>query len=288
MICSKYKLAKVGYHNSGCGYHLTYLQAALFLVINSLLISPLLVEAQEFGFQPRIITGIMHYKYGNPDVWEMSDNQPFLGIGGTFTHDRLFIDAYSQKSAEGEDEGAAKQEPKKIYDATFERRDHALTLGYAVNNNLSFFAGYKYGKSENTFQSQFASERLEHHFRAQGPFIGAAYGWQLGRGLLAVNLAIAKLEGQSTVLGFNTNDDVSIINKTFASADTLGWTLGVNWNAPLTKNITYSVSLDGYKYTYETYETWQYIYPTKSGGQVDDIDIEETMYSIKASLIYHF
>jgi len=46
MICSKYKLAKVGYHNSGCGYHLTYLQVALFLVISSLLTSPLLVEAQ--------------------------------------------------------------------------------------------------------------------------------------------------------------------------------------------------------------------------------------------------
>jgi len=92
----------------------------------------------------------MHYKYGDPEVWDMSDNLPFLGVGGTFSYDRL------------------------------------------------------------------------------------------------------------------------------------------NWKAPLTKSMIYSISLDGYNYLFDQYESWIYFSQEDKAELINANDVEKTMFSIKASLIYHF
>jgi len=276
--------------------------------------SEAVLQAGDFTFQPRVMAGVMRYSFeekfkqehgGNIGTYEsgekLRDNLPFIGFGGTLSYDRFFIDAYVQRSGEGEDGGSSKTDDFFVANNSpvdFKRKDYAITLGYGVTDRLSIFGGYKYGQTDferlDTLASigfvgdTFFKESVHSEFKQDGPFIGATYGWQLGNGLFGLNIAVAKMDGEKTrhtvVTGSSNHQSTSIF-----SDDTLGVTFGISWKAPITKNLMYGLSLDGYRYDFDLKGSYNYL----SGGKFytsenAELNIEETVFSVKASLIYRF
>jgi hypothetical protein len=231
----------------------------------TLLISPML-KAADFTFQPRAITGVMSHEYKH-DILDMdiTDTMFFLGAGATLSYDRFFVDAYIQRSGEGEDRNS-----------TFTRKDYAIAFGYAVTDSLSISAGYRKGTTEIDLVSEINPAIKENiSLTSSGPFIGAAYGWLIGDGLLGLNLAISRLSSDYQIAS-NTNPSYLF------SGNAVAYTFGVHWKAPtIIQQLSYSVSLDSYGYNFDSEST------VMTGGSNDD-EIEESFLALRASLSYRF
>jgi len=239
----------------------------------SLALLPTLTLA-DFVFTPEITTGVMNYKWEegeglnpNIDIDEpLSDNLLFLGIGGTISVDRLFINGYLQKTLEGEDtssgrvENIAPSTVNIVSNSNFDRQDYSISFGYAITGNFSTFAGYR--KSKQAFDvpstSNIKSEGSplppgltfagDFEYETKGPFVGIAYGWALGKGLVALNFAVARLDvdldSHYTITG---RDPIVSSN----SGNAIGMTMGVGWQGQIVGNLRYKVSLNGYQYDFD-------------------------------------
>ncbi|MGI9301093.1 MAG: hypothetical protein ACR2RB_00070 [Gammaproteobacteria bacterium] len=150
----------------------------------SILIAPHLCSAAEFGFPPRLKTGLQHYDYEQkafvspardpagifPNVssdQSFSDTLPFVGGGLTFFANRFFVDLEIQQAFDGNDDsrlinqnfldGAGPMPVATVLNtntaqsADFDRTDFAVSLGYSVTDNFVVFAGYK--RAETDFES---------------------------------------------------------------------------------------------------------------------------------------
>jgi hypothetical protein len=229
----------------------------------TLLISPML-KAADFTFLPRVITGVMSHKYEDPLFNEggVSAIMPFLGAGATLSYDRLFVDTYIQRSGEGEDG-----------DSTLTREDYAIAFGYAVTDSLSISAGYRKGRTEAeniTYASSGTPLTILSKFTTQGPFVGAAYGWLIGDGLLGVNLALTYLDNDYDTEEKSSDKPISYD----FPGNTWGTTLGAHWKAPITKQLSYGASLDYYTYKFD--------------GSDNNGFAEENFLALRASLSYRF
>jgi len=147
----------------------------------------------------------------------------------------------------------------------FERTDIAASIGYAVNDSISTFVGYKYGKSTLTELdfSPFAGAKTS--LEGQGPFIGAGGGWKVKDwGTFSFSAAYAKMATSynSHTLG-TTKGDAS------------GTSLTIKWKAPLTNNLFYDLSLIRHDYYYENFPKL-------------DSDISEQILSLRLGISYRF
>ena len=274
-------------------YRFSIIKVVPFLIVALLLSSSIVVKAEGLFFQPRVIAGLMHYKYQESHYENiMSDDLPFFGAGITLAHDRFFLDSYFQQSATGEDDNVKPIETSAVpnlIDRDFSRKDYVFTLGYALTDNLSIFTGYKYGKTKiDLFFPLIKKGTLsttDANFETKGPFIGASYGWLIGGGLLATNFAISKLNGEES---FDLREGEVNYHET-ATGSTIGFTLGVSWKASLTKHFTYNISLDAYKYSFDVDNAHG---RDNTTGKITELpnygNLEEEMLSVKMNFIYRF
>jgi len=257
----------------------------------------------EFGFTPRVNAGVMNYSYkltinnlqsGAGGVWhKVSDTVGILGIGGTVSFDRFFVDIYGQMSGEGNGTYTYDLADPRVpgNEMDFEREDYAISLGYALHENLSLFAGYKWGKTDfsESYNPQTGGGFLEYfdtEFKEDGPFVGAAIGWPVGNGLVAINIAVAMLDAE------NNQTKVGQAGSYLDfSGDTVGVNFGVSWRAPITDNLSYSLSLDGYRYSFDP----DSVSGSSLGGASGDprdlnlaVKAKEDAVAIKAGIAYRF
>lgn len=217
-----------------------------------------------------------------------SDNLPYIGIGGTISYDQFFLDLYGLKTATGEQNnltqygvdnvtgpiGTISQINRLEADSDIEREEYAIAVGYNLVDNLVLFAGYKTSTTEfdntvNSFQmttvgldgnsvTSLGKGNLKLDLDQKGPFIGAAYGWNImDKGILSVNAALGFFDGkvkQQTQINFPNNpEQENIINGSFEySGDVVGLALGVSWRGNITDNLIYSLALSGYNYNYDS------------------------------------
>lgn len=216
-------------------------------------------NAADLSFQPRLEAGVMYYSFESEAVsitqasdpvafnapgnftqqaFKYGDNLPFIGVGGTFYLNRFFLDLSGQYAFDGKDRETISYSSfgysyndeltyfghyvaQPTHNASFERRDMAVSLGYAFTRQFSLFVGYKKAKTEFTtlFEGpmnavyddvdpdrDFSSGILiwgedDYSFEYEGPFVGAIYGWDFSqgriiKGMLTANLALAHLEGE--------------------------------------------------------------------------------------------
>lgn len=212
--------------------------------------------------------------------FDYSDNMMVIGLGGTIFLNRFFLDISGQSAADGDDRATVSlsafqtQDPSTaylssdpLYQASFDRTDIAVSLGYAVSRHFSVFAGYKKNKTEfdTTYEGPFTmvihdtadaipfdtlKGRLwgtaEFDFEYDGPFIGAVQGWEFTKdyyfsGVLTASLALAYLDSEvvadrrSVQMALTSIDGVDVPERTvgivdqgFANRlDTTGETLGI-------------------------------------------------------------
>ena len=289
------------------------------LVLTSPFISPL-VEAQDLIVLPRVTTGIMHYEYkagiegqtsSIQDKVTLDEELPFLGVGATLVYDKWAVDAYYQmtNTMDIDDNGTFPVGDEKVFysrNTELERQDFALTFGYSFARNWSLSFGYKYGDTGYDWtdherdgnDGNVGTAFKENNFVAKGPFLGVGYNLPLWKGVLALNVAAALLDGEITTSRSHQQGNssaVTLINrerKEQVSANAMGITLGVNWIQPITERLSYSILLQGFKYDFEAskgvFRDSLYSDRNHEILNLDAFDVEETLYSINLSLSYRF
>jgi hypothetical protein len=292
----------------------------LFVMISLLTPSLAKADAKKWAFQPRLTTGIMHYDFeytftsapgANPSKFQLIDNMPFIGGGAMLAYDRCFADTYFQVSTTGKDGGGTEEKDESVIEIDnneFDRKDYAITFGCLVTKKLSFFTGYRNGKTdihiasrENWLYDRFNEERIgDAKFESAGLFLGVAYSHPIGKGQLGVKLAAAKLEAEYNQHNITRTNNRAVGDGTKTSDDaqwnlsgkTLGWTLGANWTAPISKRLSYRISLDYSDYDFDTDSA--YVIRDKKAEFLDilgggvNYDMKETMYSLQLQLLYQF
>jgi hypothetical protein len=181
-------------------------------------------------------------------------------LGGTFTVDNFYFDAYLQKSTTGSDEYqlANRNTP---HDWDVDIFDYSLTMGYNVWRSLAVYGGWK-GHQTDLDGSRIGETWQDYEFNSEGWFTGLSYGIPIGENnLLSFNAAYAWLEADmkghqifsaETDTGWpaGTNREFKADN-----GDATGITLGASWKGYLTDALSYTASVDWYAYNYEDFQT---------------------------------
>lgn len=245
---------------------------ALSIGIILFMINPAM--ARHISFQPRVEVGVMQYELETEgssktvipgsnqtfSPFKYEDVMPFVSAGTTFFMKRLFVDISGQYAFDGEDTGAMTRSKfivdsvdlenqsytsnyiafSPTHEATFDRTDMAISLGYALTSTLSIFVGYK--TAETQFHEKYDGPySSKHHntantdpddiyyysgrwwgeatytFEYAGPFIGFIQGWDLSesrylKGMLTANVALAFLDGKLKTESDGSRVSVTRIN----------------------------------------------------------------------------
>jgi hypothetical protein len=297
----------------------------------------------ELGIQPRFETGLMYYELerdaaafnlkdtrgrsfnATESKLKFTDTLPVVLGGITFFVDRFFIDFSAQKAFNGSDsdtlsrsftslENVLSQKRETSLDADFDRTEYAISLGYAINEQIAVFAGYKRAKTEfdsitgsGTFEQRGPLEPGEpalrkgiietdanFDFKYDGPFVGVTYGLNVSKdflkGVLFFNFAAAflnskvessvksnltfKPETKKEPIEFKTDFDID--------GDTIGATFGINWRGIIKKGLAkqddhlgYSININAYQYNFDADDS------RKS-------DINETAVNFRVGIAYVF
>jgi hypothetical protein len=298
----------------------------LFIFGGILFLGMTSLDAREIGFRPRFNVGVMSYDFSNPatvfspaeplnntsptvtDEWSVQSDLPLIRTGFTLFFDHTFLDFDFQYAFDGHDKTrlsswaplAAGTLPgldtdSQLYFDThaeldFERTEFALTLGYAVSEQLAIYTGYKRADSNTDFNfagrisavpandpstspsvSDFSAQ-LNQELVYKGPFLGATYTWNTNKlgleGALTGNIGLAFLEAESDNLGFKNFElsdgngaslpvSVAAINSppfnlAKLNGDTVGLSLAFTWNGftPI-EGLMYSVGLNNYQYNFD-------------------------------------
>lgn len=292
------------------------------------------VSAQEWSFQPRVNVGVMNYEFNQEDAIRISAsialdgsgapavtveslkgvkrsaNLPYIGVGGTISYDKLFLDLYGFKTGTGEDNGISQSSTTNVTwlnnsftsyldikdNSEIDREEYSISLGYNLVDSLILFAGYKKSKTEFNDKipyyefSGFLNGKpvsyitsngiLNIDLDQKGPFIGAAYGWNImDKGILSINAALGFFDGDVKQFGRinipNVQENLPYTDRAFiVKGDVVGLTTGINWRGSITDNLAYSLALSGYSYNYEG----------KNGGG----DFSESVLNFSAGLAYRF
>ncbi len=255
-------------------------------------------DTTNFFIEPRVVVGELHHSYkeiykgeGSSDIkWE--DNMPFAGLGITLGYKNFSLDVYAQQSASGKDSFFSSEVVEngvkiKDYNTDISREDYAINLSYARNlfvnwdDRIVFSVGYKAGKTSISGarrnitplsdEEQYISlGHEEKQFETNGPTVGISYGFPIGESVIGLNLAYAWLETTYTPSENVTPDSTS------------GLTLGILLSSPITNNLMFNFSVDGYQYTMNAEP------PDERESLVSIDTIEESVFSIKTSLSYAF
>lgn len=230
--------------------------------------------------------------------WEFGGNLPLLSLGLNLRYKQFFVDLLIQRTLSATDKEIHKAIPSSqegidyvFQDDTgyeFKRRDYALTIGYSLSDyvslmpqdNLSIFAGYKVGQTKYNRKVRYIygsvqSDRTEtssDEYKTSGPFVGLSYGWPMWGGMLGLNASIAQYNGESN---YNLSIDGEKRLTSVVDGNTLTYAYGVNWSKILTESTILVASFDTHRYDFE-----------KSNNDGEVFSFEESMYTVKISLLY--
>lgn len=155
--------------------------------------------------------------------------QFYLGINGAWSIDEASV-------SEEEETGEA------------DRQDYDLTLGYNLNEHLTVFGGYKFGRTEIDFSPRDLEEEgvisFQDSYEEKGPYIGISWQHHMDEtGILAVSFAYAWLDATNQ-LGKKPDDEEEELVEfdDFSGkleSDATGFSIGVRWSIPLQDQIVY-------------------------------------------------
>ena len=266
-------------------------------------------SALDLAFTPRISVGAEKYslkwsgynadgsKYGN--LIDVDGYVPTVTLGGTVSMGNIYLDAYWQQTGSVDDYNEFSRDVRTWdNESEIDHRDYALSVGYGFDNGATLFAGYKNGKANIDNVSRRRTSEFstisDAKFTADGPFVGAGYGWRLGPGILSVTAAWAWLDGKTEAtdrLVHDTTGDLQYTVYSESKPSASGLALSLAWKAPITDRLSYAISLDGYQYEFDTKaEHGSRTFPdgTVEPYSTIGLKVEEQSVGVRASLAYHF
>jgi len=271
-----------------------YIRKFIAISCVPLLLTSHIVDAQDSFDNIRVVTGLSlgYSDFSFPEKLDHNISFPSatLPIALTMGNWQISLNASSTLAnaeiAEEEDIGKAS------------RKDLDLTLGYRMTKNWSFFAGYKYGKTEMTFiprdideetdqedeDEEHSTVALSHEsYLQKGPFIGVSYSWQFEKaGSLSLSLAYASLDATNNFAA-NTDEEEEEELTEFddltgqVKGDTKGFSYGLSWTMPLSSNLLFQT-----RFKINDYQQAIVV----EGDRFEDID--ETFTTLQVGLAYVF
>ncbi len=218
--------------------------------------------AQEILIIPNLFVSSRNFEYSiyNGNVHGHISS---LGGGVTGIYQHFYIDLSGERNITTDEESIIDG----LYNTIeFERTDFAASIGYAVNESISTFVGYKYGKSTLTDLAPSLFSGGKNSLEGKGLFIGAGGGWAVKDwGTFSFSAAYAKMVAhyQSFALGTTIEGDAD------------GTSLGIKWKAPLTQNLYYDLSMIRHDYYYKDFDKIE-------------SDISEQIISYRIGISYKF
>jgi len=233
----------------------------LAMTIATILSAKTCIAQEDILIIPNTFTSLRQFEYS---VYNGNVRGDIRSLGGGITgiYKRFYIDLSGERNMTTNEESIINGLSNTI---KFERTDFAASIGYAVNDSISAFVGYKYGKSTLTelVPSPFAGAKTS--LAGKGVFIGAGGGSAVRDwGTLSFSAAYAKM-----VANYNSYD----IGTT--EGDASGTSLGIEWKASITTNLYYDLSMVRHDYYYENFHKV-------------DFDISEQILSFRIGLSYRF
>ncbi|MDM8564078.1 hypothetical protein QUF74_00320 [Candidatus Halobeggiatoa sp. HSG11] len=217
--------------------------------------------AKDWWIIPKIFVASRTFEYS---VYNGNIKGNIRSIGGGITgiYKNFYVDLFSERNIDTNEESIIDGLRDTI---EFERTDLTSTFGYAVNEFVSVFTGYKYGKSTLTELEFSPFSGAKTSLEGKGFFVGAGSGWKVKDwGIFSFSAAYAKLQASydSFDIGFTKGD-----------AD--GTSLGVKWKAAITTNLYYQLAMIRHEYYYEDF-------------QKINFDISEQILSYHLGVSYQF
>ncbi len=214
------------------------------------------IAQEEILIIPSIFTSLRDFEYS---IYNGNVEGDIRSLGGGITgiYKRFYISLSGERNIATNEKSIINGLSNTI---EFERTDFATSIGYAVNDSISTFMGYKYGSSTLTELTLAGGKTT---LEGKGLFIGAGGGWGVGDwGTFSFSAAYAKMIANYKSYDIGTTE-----------GDASGTSLGVEWKAPITKNLYYNLSLIRHDYYYENFLKI-------------DFDISEQILSFKIGLSY--
>lgn len=199
------------------------------------------------------------YRAGSGKV----DSQLYsLGGGLTVTAGRFYAGLSGESNITSDDEAANNLFAERLQ---FDREDAAISLGYSVNESISVFTGYKYGKTILSIPGTLSRTEQSATLQGNGLFVGAGGGWEVKDwGVFSFSAAYANMDAKYA-------DPINLQSDGIAS----GTSLSIAWKGPITKEMYYDLALIRHHYYYEEFNHF-------------DNPITETIISLQAGLSYRF
>jgi len=275
------------------------MRSFLYLLMALLFLLPLCsstVLAKDMLFVPRVSVAVSQYEFTKPTtVNGLGEGKSFpevnfdvtfkfLGLGGTVFKNSYYFDMFYQHSTNEETSFSVEDLAIPTLDHRFSvsvearRRDYSFTFGKKIlDGRAGIYAGYKEGK---TGGPQAQGEHLS--FEEKGFFIGGNYRWLISDiGVISLNLAYAKMDGNRTQKTNTGAEDKGFIINLDGNGDAEGLSYGASWSSRLTDHISYSVGLEVRRYTFDNIKD--------VNPQISFTDeVEETFSGITFSTYYSF
>jgi len=223
-----------------------------------------LATAQDIFIIPNLFISSRNFEYSVADGG-VDGTINSIGLGVTTTYKNFYMDLSGEINPATNEESTIRLFADRI---NFDRSDLAASVGYAVNESISVFAGYKYGKTTIAEAASAESSPLigaKISLEGQGAFIGAGGIFPVKTwGFLSFSSAYATMKA--------TYRDV-IIDE--SKGDASGTSLGAKWKAHLSENLSYEFSIIRHDYYYKNFDKL-------------DSDISEQIFSVRLGLSYRF
>ncbi|MER2557098.1 MAG: hypothetical protein ABTQ93_06430 [Candidatus Competibacter denitrificans] len=238
-----------------------------------------------------------------PSVHKLQLHGPLLGIGGTVAIGSFFGDVYYQ-STQNEETGDSSLEEDALFKTNYnspklEHKDWAFSLGYLLTEQWSIFVGYKSGDTEWRQTVQYTSPQVATYsgnrniggkFEQEGPFIGTAYSWPVGPGLVTIRAAYAYLDGKDQEYSdFIDSDGVSESSAWHLDGNSDAYAIGLSWTQNMTENLGYSIGVNYHNYEFEmSGGIAQNLKAGTTRATLKNISMTEELLTLSASVIYRF
>ncbi len=228
------------------------------------------------------------------------------GVGGTIAYGAFFGDIYYQstldKNAYSGEIISANNEYSDYKEGNAKHADWAFSLGYAINDYWSIFAGYKSGKTEWDQEIKFTGSSLldakkSGDFEQDGPFLGFSYSYPIGPGSLTFKAAHAYLDGTetTTIRKFSLGEETHLRHQLDGTSK--AFSVGLSWTQSLTDNLGFSINGNYHRYKFDlSGGKTEGSYTINSVGElkpepdtkITDGSLTEDLFSLTASLTYRF
>jgi hypothetical protein len=220
--------------------------------------------ARELFIIPNLFISSRNFEYSVADGG-VDGTINSIGLGVTTTYKNFYIDVSGEVNPTTNEESTIRLFTDRV---NFDRSDFAASMGYAVNDSISIFAGYKYGKTTIAEAASAKTSPLigaKISLEGQGGFIGAGGIFPVKDwGFLSFSTAYATMKA--------TYQDV-IVDE--SRGDASGTSLGVKWKGHFSESLSYELSMIRHDYYYKNFDKL-------------DSDISEQIFSVRFGLSYRF